>query len=383
MRIGIEAQRIFRKKRFGMDTVAIELINNLQKVDTYNEYFIFARNGENKSSIAKSNNFHFVEFDSISYIDWEQVKLPKIAKQYNIDVLHCTNNTAPLFCNIPIILTLHDTIFFEKLEIFKSNIPLYQSWGNFYRRLIVSKTIHKMQKVITVSNFERNLISNKFNLSESQIRCIYNGVGEEFETVYSETEKSEFLKQHSISKPFILFLGNLHPRKNMLGVLKAFGEWKSENSYNVRLLITNVSEAELVQFSKRNNIVINRSDLILPGYIERRKLPILYSEAEMLLYPSYREGFGIPILEGFASKLPVISSATSSMREVADDAAVLVEPTDYKEIKNAIHTIYSIRNLRENLIIKGLQRVKNFSWEKMAIEYHEQYLKILDNIKKH
>ena len=132
MRIGIEAQRLFRKKKHGMDMVALELIRSLQRTDTRNEYFIFIRADKDRQVLTESPNFHIVEIPGGPYPWWEQVLLPRAVKKYKCEILHCTGNTAPLFSPVPLILTLHDIIFLETSlrGIMFGEGSNYQRFGN-------------------------------------------------------------------------------------------------------------------------------------------------------------------------------------------------------------------------------------------------------------
>lgn len=152
MRIGIEAQRIFRKNKHGMDFVVLQEIKELQKLDTKNEYFVFVAPGEDRC-IEDSKNVHIIVIGGRFYPIWEQYSLPKAIKEVNIDILHCTSNTAPIRCNAPLILTLHDIIFLEPRD--KTNHSFYQNMGWFYRRLVVPHILKKCRRIITVSDFER------------------------------------------------------------------------------------------------------------------------------------------------------------------------------------------------------------------------------------
>ena len=169
MRIGIEAQRIFRENKHGMDFVALESIREIQKIDKINEYFIFVSPGKDRC-LEESDNVHIIEINFPFYPLWEQLFLPLTAKKYNLDLLHCTSNTAPLFPPCPMIVTLHDIIFLEKRQ--SSNMSLYQEFGWYYRKLIVPLILPKCKKIITVSNFECNRIKERLNLSSEKITAI-------------------------------------------------------------------------------------------------------------------------------------------------------------------------------------------------------------------
>ena len=150
MKIGIEAQRIFRSNKHGMDYVVLQEILHLQQTDLRNEYFIFVKPGPDHC-VKDTFNFHVIEVNCPSYPLWEQWALPRAAKDAGVDILHCTSNTAPIFTSIPLVLTLHDIIFLEPRD--KSNKSLYQNMGWLYRRLVVPRILGKCRRIITVFYF--------------------------------------------------------------------------------------------------------------------------------------------------------------------------------------------------------------------------------------
>ena len=206
MRIGIEAQRIFRTNKHGMDYVVLEEIKELQKSDTRNEYFVFVAPGEDRC-LHDSKNVHIIEIGSNFYPLWEQFSLPRAVNQLNLDMLHCTSNTAPILCKIPLILTLHDIIFLEPRD--KSNKSIYQNMGWRYRRFVVPRILKKCKRIITVSEFEYNNIISKLHIPEEKMVMIYNGYNEWFKPV----EDTELVYQQYIEEPgYFFFLGNTDPK---------------------------------------------------------------------------------------------------------------------------------------------------------------------------
>src|SRR5690606_19256563 len=171
-------QRIFRQEKHGMDIVAWELIQQLQVIDKQNEYYIFVKDDVDNQIIEETSNFHIVKIKSASYHYWEQVLLPKEAARYGVDVLHCTSNTAPINTDIPLIITLHDIIYLEKLNLTRGK--LYQIFGNMYRRWNVPLAVKKSSCIVTVSEYEKNRITQYLDLPADHVHTIYNGVGENF-----------------------------------------------------------------------------------------------------------------------------------------------------------------------------------------------------------
>ena len=172
MKIAIEAQRIFRSNKHGMDFVALETIRRLQQLDRENEYYILVSPGEDRC-LSESANFHIVEISCPTYPLWEQWALPRAVARVKPDLLHCTSNTAPVWGNAPLILTLHDIIFLEQQAA--RNKSLYQSLGRVYRRLVVPRILPRCRMVITVSQFECDRIRTALGLDPERITAIYNG----------------------------------------------------------------------------------------------------------------------------------------------------------------------------------------------------------------
>ena len=178
MRIAIEAQRIFRPNKHGMDFVALESIRELQKLDKVNEYFILTGPGEDTGVLQETSNFKIIRINTGFYPLWEQVALPWALKKIKPDILHCTSNTAPVLGRTPLILTLHDIIFLEKRR--GKSKSLYQNMGWYYRKLVVPVILKKCKKIITVSKYEAEKIQNTLMLPENKLTYIYNGFGDHF-----------------------------------------------------------------------------------------------------------------------------------------------------------------------------------------------------------
>lgn len=379
MRIGIEAQRIFRKKKHGMDIVALELIRNLQRMDRENEYFVFVRPDVDNNVIRETVNFKIVEINTGSYPAWEQISLPGAAKKFGCNVLHCTSNTGPLFSTVPLVITLHDIIYMESTfpqHILGKGSP-YQKFGNSYRKLIVPRLIKKCRKIITVSEFEKRKIASFFNLqSDNRLMAVYNGVSEYFRPVVDTDTSALVKKKYHLPDRFFFFLGNTHPKKNTPGTLKAFSEFLKETGSDVKLVMIDFDQAELSRILHEINDPGLRDKIVLTGYISNTDLPAIYSQCSLFLYPSLRESFGIPIIEAMACGAPVITSNTSSMPEIAGDAALLVDPFSPASITGAMKQVNSDSVLRKNMIQKGLIRSAKFSWKAMAEQVVQTYQEI-------
>lgn len=381
MKIGIEAQRIFRKKKHGMDMVALELIRNLQQIDTVNQYFVFVKPGEDPGCLPETPNFKIIELGGGPYPTWEQFALPKAARKLGCDILHCTSNTGPLRSKVPLVTTLHDIIYLESISLFKKGGTSYQKLGNMYRRWVVPTVIKKSKRVITVSEFEKNRINNFFGFDDDRLVAVYNGVGKHFKPV-TDKETLEHIKQkYKLPERFFFFLGNTDPKKNTPNVLKAVALFNKASDQKHKLVMLDYEEGALKATLKEIGHPELRNDIHLTGYVVNTELPAIISQAKLFLYPSLRESFGIPILEGMACGVPVITANTSSMPEVSGGAAFLVNPSGPEEITSAIQTLLADDKLYAELQKKGLERARKFSWEAMAKEVLKIYESVFTSTK--
>ncbi len=381
MKIGIEGHRLFRRCKHGMEIVTIELIKNLQVLDTENQYFIFVEPDEDKECIKETENFKIVNIKVGSFPVWEQLALPFYASKYHCDLLHCTSNTAPMFLKIPLIVTIHDMIYLEKsyFKIIDNQGTMYQRYGNMYRRFIVPRIAKSAQKIITVSDFEKHRINEYFHFlpENNKVISIYNGVNEYFRKIDNLEELKRIKIKYKLPDDFILFLGNTDPKKNTTNVIKAYFEFKKSNPGNIKLVIIDYQPEQL---RKQLNEIGNQElaeNIHLTGYVVNADLPAIYSMSKMFLYPSLRESFGIPLLEAMCCETPVITSNTSAMPEVAGEASLLVNPFEPGEIATAMKLLNGNQELRNELKIKGLAQSKKFSWRTMAENVLQTYYDVL------
>ena len=370
MKIGIEAQRIFRKNKHGMDYVVLQEIKELQQMQTDDEYYVFVKPGEDRC-VEDSANVHIIELSCPSYPLWEQWALPRAAKKYGVELLHCTSNTAPIWCDIPLVLTLHDIIFLEPRD--KSNKSLYQNMGWFYRRMVVPKILRKCQRIITVSNYEMNNIMSKLNIPKEKMAMIYNGYNEWFKPI----DDTEHIFQKYIEDPgYFFFLGNTDPKKNTERTLIAYAKYLERSSVKRKLLMADLDKTYLDDIVKRNHMEEMMQYVVMPGYIVNSDLPYIYNNAFAFLYTSLRESFGIPLLEAMACGTPVITSNTSSMPEIGGPEAILINPENPDEITDMMIRLEEDAEFYRQQKEIGLVRAEQFSWKQTAEHLLNLYEKV-------
>ena len=374
MRIGIEAQRIFRKNKHGMDYVVLQEIRELQKIDTENEYYVFVKPGEDRC-LESFKNVHVIELNCPSYPLWEQWALPRAAKRYKVDILHCTSNTAPIWCDIPLVLTLHDIIFLEPRD--KQNHSLYQNMGWLYRRLNVPRILDKCRRIITVSNFEMENIISKLDIPRERMAMIYNGYNEWFKPT---DDKKEVYKKYIAESSYFFFLGNTDPKKNTERTLVAYSKYLEQSNVKRKLLMADLDVDYLNGIIEQNNIENIRDNIVMPGYIVNSDLPYIYNNAYAFLYTSLRESFGIPLLEAMACGTPVITSNTSSMPEIGGKDAILINPERSDEITQIMLRLETDQDFYEQQKQIGLERAKLFSWRKTAENLLKLYQEVYSEV---
>lgn len=379
MKIGIEGQRLFRSKKHGMDMVALELIRNLQLIDKENEYVLFIKPDQDDGVIQETENFRIEKLKGGFYPFWEQVALPKAALEAGCDLLHCTSNTAPVRTNIPLVVTLHDIIYMESsyLKILKGSGSSYQKFGNAYRKLVVPRIVKKSDKIITVSHFEKNRIAEFFGMKgDTRLTAVYNGVSEHFKPVTDPAELKRVKEKYRLPDKYFFFLGNTDPKKNTKGTLKAYSKYVKQAGPEVKLLMLDYDREELAKLLAEIGNPSLMEQIKLTGYVVNTDLPAIYSQCELFLYPSLRESFGIPMLEAMASGAVVITSDTSSMPEIAGDAARIINPFKSDQITAAMLELMKDEKTRAELREKGFERAKLFTWRHMAEEVLEIYKEI-------
>ena len=374
MRIGIEAFKIFRKTKHGIDIVALEQIKRIQYLDRENEYFIFCFNDTDSYILENTKNVQIIRLPRIPSPIAEQFLLPFLALKYKLDILHSTGNTAPLFLHCKRLITLHDIIYLRKDILLKGG-SIYQKIGNAYRRFIVPFVLPKADAIFTVSETEKLEIISSIPHLEDKISVIYNACSENFTIKPEGSFLASSLKYKLPSTPYFLLLGNTDPKKNTKNALIAFHILLKKGLLNRKIVLTDIKESTVKKILHNCQLEGLEEHIVLTNYIQHHDMPDVYNKAFAFLYPSIRESFGLPIVEALSCGVPVITSNCSCMPEIASDAALLVDPFYPHSIAKGLELMETNHSLREVLIQKGLTRSKDFKWstsiKKMIQLYHQ------------
>ena len=294
----------------------------------------------------------------LSFKYWYDVQLSRAAKKFKADVIVSLDGFCSLTSSIPQILAVHDLAYLHYPDF----IPWYHLW--FYK-LYQKKFLQKAKHIVTVSEFSKQDIINNFKIPAEKISVVPNGIRNNFKPLSYE-QKDNIKNEYTLGNEYFLAVGGIHPRKNILQLLKSFSQFKKWQQSNMKLVIAGRLAWQSEIFIEKLKSYKYRNDVVLTGYINDNTLADLMGSAYALVYPSLFEGFGVPIIEAMQSGTPVITSNTSSMPEVGGDAVLYANPNDVDDLAKQMMLIYKDENLRSNLIEKGLIRSKQFSWDASA-----------------
>ncbi|MDD5529968.1 MAG: glycosyltransferase family 1 protein [bacterium] len=372
MKIGIDyhwGSGIFR----GTNTYVTNLLTELTKVDDINQYFLFSPNFDDKKNYLGCKNFakrtmpiNSGSFNMLFGFSYQAVK-------DRIDIFH-SQYIVPITMHCKRIVTIHD-IFFE------THLDYFPRQHSTFLRKLTPLTIKKASKIITVSEFTKNELMRVYNVPSSKIKVIWEGVNKKFKQIQDKNLVTQNIAKYGIDTPYILYVGRIVPIKNITGTIKAFYRIKKNGYPNLKLVIV----GEKDNLFKENQCFKVIQELHLEEHIifleriDYELLIYLYNGASAFVLPSFGEGFGLPVIEAMACGTPVITSNVCALPEIAGDAAILVNPHNTEEIADAIEKVLNNALLQNKLIIKGIERAKNFSWRKCAEETLQVYKEVYEN----
>jgi glycosyltransferase involved in cell wall biosynthesis len=369
MRIGIDIRNI-GKKRTGDEAVFFNLAKNLDLIDEKNEYLLFTditkKNALNditsRLGVTGKANFKIIPLSTFNKFSWNFWALPSYLRKNPVDVYH-TQYITPFFVSqkIKIVTTLHDISF----NFFPQFIKLADL---FFLKMLIPRSLRRAEKIIAVSKFTRDEIIKYYKISPEKVEWVYNAVADDFqERNISSEELERIRKKYQLPKRFVLYLGTMQPRKNLSLLVEAFGKAK-EKIPGLKLVLAGGKSA--YNFDKGIGKAIHKfslsEDVIFPGYVPEEEKTAFFKLAEAFCFPSFYEGFGIPILEAFASGTPVIASKIPVHQEIAGDAALFFDVSSSSELAEKIATICADEGLRNVLIGKGRVQARKFSWKETA-----------------
>lgn len=372
MRIGIDA-RFVGPQGTGLGKYTEKLIENLSQIDKKNQYVIFLKK-ENLNWGKLGPNFTRVEADIPWYSIEEQILLPQIFQKEKLDVLHIPHFNVPILYKGKIIVTIHDLIHhhFSETSATTKNQIIFKTKRIAYK-LIISQSVKKAQKIITPSSYVKDEVVKYFKVAPDKITVTYEAAEEEY---FKETAKIKpKILNFDIKSPFILYVGNAYPHKNLNNLLEAFKILNSQFS-TLNLVIVCARDVFANRLEEKVAKLHLEKSVQMPGYIKPGDLSVIFKKAQAYISPTLSEGFGIPGLNAMASGLPVICSDIPILKEVYKDAAHYFNPKDPKDMAEKISQVLRDSKLSSRLSQNGLKLAKTYSWSKMA----RQTLKIYESV---
>ena len=373
MKIGIDGRAAKWYRGTGIGTYTHELIRSLNNTDSINDYLVFMPECDSLNNL--NENFRIQSVESVcSENFWENVKVPNILNSIDIELYHIPQNGVGLSENIECkkVITLHDiiplrmpeTVSDRYLKIFNEELP---------------KIIDLCDGIITVSEFSKTDIAKEFNFPLEKIFVTPLAAEKIYKPLSKCRSKTFITNKYGIEEDFILYVGGFSPRKNILGLIEAYSRLPSKLTDNFKLVITGRKGPAYEMYKSWTEELKIADKVIFTDFIPLQDMPLFYNAAEVLVYPSFYEGFGLPPIEAMACGTPVIASNVTSLPEVCYESALLIDPNDIDLLSYDIERVLSNSLLKLTMVKKSLTRSNDFSWDKTATKTINAYKSIIED----
>ncbi len=370
MKIGLDG-RFWSQEAAGLARYSRELVENLLKIDKKNEYFLFLLPQEFEKCDLATKNLTLVSVTSPHYSIAEQVKLPLELSKIKLDFIHFLSFNHPIFWTGKFIVTIHDlTLFFYPTRRGKT---FFHQWA---MKLVMRKAVSKAEKILCPSESTKKDILKTFNVPYKKVLVIHEGGVPQGFKILPAAKITKFKKEKKLKKPFLLYVGQWRPHKNLVRLVRAFEIAKRRAKTDFQLVIGGKPDPEYSELNNKIKKSRFKKDIICPGFIPDNELPLWYNAATAFVLPSLYEGFGLPPLEAAACGTPVLVSDVSSLPEVLGSATEYFNPKKINEIAESIIKVVDDLKLQKQMRKKGFVQVKKYSFEKMA----SQTLKVYKSI---
>lgn len=362
MRIGIMLRAMDEKGGIGVYTRNI--VAELLRMDTANEYVLFYRNPANVGHFDAHTNARERVVAAPNKAAWDQVAIPLACRRERVDVLFHPKFTAPLLAPCPVVMTVHGADWFIPEQ------AQYYPWLNIRcMRLMMPLYFRKCTAVLSVSQLTTDNFNRVLRLPPGKVRTVYLAPARHFRRVEDPAALAAVRARYGLPERFILTLTKRDgdARKNLGQIFRAYGRYHTR-AENPCKLVVGGKDCHLFREEYRLPADGYGQDILFPGWLEQANLPAIYSLAGLYLYPSNLEAFPIPITEAMACGTPIVTSSANGLEEIAGDAALRVDPQDTEAIADAIGRVLSDAELRQALSAKGLARARRFSWDDCAAQ---------------
>ena len=360
MRVGMDVTAL-PLQLFGAGNYIANLTQTLIRTDPENDYFIFSKPEQAELFVggARAKVVRPGLPTRVHRIVWEQTLFPLLVRRYRLDVLHSPHYTTPVVASCARVVTFHDMTFFLHPEA-------HLLYKTVFFRAMIPVSARRADAVIAISQNTRKDILRLFPINPAKVFTIPYGIASMFHPRLKDDQR-QVLGKYGLPAEFVLYVGNLEPRKNLPMLLCAFAKLVQRGLPHTLVLVGSRGWMDDEIFATLRDLNLGQR-VLLPGFIPQVDLPALYSAASVFVYVSRYEGFGLPVLEAMACGAPVITSNVASMPEIAGTASILIDPSSEAELADAMLQVLTDNELRLRLSHEGVNRSRSFSWERAAQE---------------
>jgi glycosyltransferase involved in cell wall biosynthesis len=368
LRIAIDARKL---RDYGIGTYVRNLLRHLSRLDKTTEYVVLSQAADCATVEEFGENFRAVPEAAPGYSIREQLRVPLDLRREGIDLFHAPHYVLPPLTPCKSIVTIHDCIHLR----FPQYLPNRLAYA--YARSSLWVATHRSNRVLTVSDASKRDILKYFRVPQEKIDVIYNAIDERYGETPSAEEVLRVRERYQLNDPFVLYAGNIKPHKNLERLIEAFYTLRRNGLDTVKLLIIGDEISKYAALRRAVHHYKLHKHVRFFGFVPDKTLAVLYRLADVFVFPSLYEGFGLPPLEAMASGTPVITSNVSSLPEVVGDAAILIDPLEPDAIADAMRRVLTEPALRDDLRERGLRRVKEFSWDRSIRRVRDIYEEVL------
>ena len=364
MRVAIDARKLHD---FGIGTYTQNLLRHLARIDRRTEYVLLCHKPDLGVASQLGPNFRTVLEPSLNYSIYEQIHVPWVLRRERPDLFHSPHYVLPPAILCRSVVTIHDCIHL----MFPQYLPNRAAYA--YVKASMWSAARRSHRILTVSEASKRDILHFFNVPPDKIVVVYNSIDECFRATPAEEEVARVRERYQLDHRFVLYVGNIKPHKNLVRLIEAFDRLRRGGFDDLKLLIIGDEISKLPALRRAVHKHKLHKHVRFLGFLPTETLAILYRLAALFVFPSLYEGFGLPPLEAMASGTPVVTSNISSLPEVVGDAAMLIDPYDVDSIVDGIRRVLSNPTLANELRSRGIERAREFSWERSVARTRDLY----------
>jgi glycosyltransferase involved in cell wall biosynthesis len=369
-RVAIDARKL---RDFGIGTYIRNILVQLDRLDQQTEYVILCRPGDVDLARSLAPRFRLVPETAGTYSAVEQVRIPWRLWREHVDLVHEPHYVLPPATRCRSVVTIHDCIHLMFPQYLRNRLAYA------YARTSMWTATRQASRILTVSEASKRDILHFFDIPPEKVQVVYNAIDHRFLTAPDEATTDRVRQRYQLDHPFVLYVGNIRPHKNLERLIDAFGRARPRGPEGLKLVV--IGDEVSKYPSLRQTVHRHKLDkhVRFLGFQPHETLASFYRLAAAFVFPSLYEGFGLPPLEAMACGTPVVTSNVSSLPEVAGDAALLVDPYNVEAIAEGLVIVLTDEARRQRMIVRGLARARQFSWAESVARIHAVYQEVLRN----